>query len=256
MEGDPEPAATAKRPESEQNVRTNPEVEANMRRIPRIALAAAAAGGALLVAQHVRRGPFGRSVPGGIVMEDAAGYDAGAARLLRGFYRSVAADVAKTAGPDGRVLEVGCGPGRLAIALAREFGLDVTGLDLDPAMIDRANANADRSGGRRPAFVVGDVASLPFPDASFDVAVSTLSMHHWDDATAGLTEIARVLRTDGHALVWDVRPGFVPLHAGLPDPVARMHDAPLRVTSVTHWRWPWKLSFTERIEAQPVPANG
>jgi SAM-dependent methyltransferase len=44
------------------------------------------------------------------------------------------------------VLEVGCGPGHLSIRLARQPGLDVTGLDLDPAMIERARANADRAG--------------------------------------------------------------------------------------------------------------
>jgi ubiquinone/menaquinone biosynthesis C-methylase UbiE len=66
---------------------------------------------------------------------------------------------------------VGCGPGRLSILLARQHGLDVTGLDLDPAMIQRARANADRpqdGDGHRPSFLVGDVVSLGFPDRSFD----------------------------------------------------------------------------------------
>ena len=88
---------------------------------------------------------------------------------------------------------VGCGPGRLTIRLA-QHGLDVTGLDLDPAMIERARSNADRpSEGdqRRPSFLVDDVASLAFPDGSFDLVVSTLSMHHWADPTAGLAEIGR-----------------------------------------------------------------
>ena len=81
-------------------------------------------------------------------------------------------------------------------------------------MIERARANAERSGhggGRRPSFLVADVSSLTFPDASFDVIVSTLSMHHWTDPTAGLNEIGRVLRPDGRALVWDFRGGPMPL---------------------------------------------
>jgi SAM-dependent methyltransferase len=65
------------------------------------------------------------------------------------------------------VLEVGCGPGHLSIRLARDHGLEVTGLDLDPAMIARARANTDRAGNRggpRPSFLVGEVAALAFPD--------------------------------------------------------------------------------------------
>jgi ubiquinone/menaquinone biosynthesis C-methylase UbiE len=106
------------------------------------------------------------------------------------------------------VLDVGCGPGRLSILLARRHALGVTGLDLDPAMIERARRNADRAEdgeGRRPSFLVGDVASLAFPDGSFDLVVSTLSMYHWADPAAGLAEIGRVLRPGGRALVWDFR---------------------------------------------------
>ena len=114
--------------------------------------------------------------------------------------------------------------------LARQPGLEVTGLDLDLAMIERARANADRrgnTGGGQASFLVGDVASLAFPDRSFDLVVSTLSMHHWADPAAGLTEIGRVLRPGGRALIWDLRPGALPFHAHAPDPVEHTHDAPL-----------------------------
>jgi ubiquinone/menaquinone biosynthesis C-methylase UbiE len=80
----------------------------------------------------------------------------------------------------------------------------VTGLDLDPALIARARADADRPGNsdqRRPSFVVGDVAALAFPDGSFDLVVSTLPMRHWADPTAGPAEIGRVLRPGAQALV-------------------------------------------------------
>jgi ubiquinone/menaquinone biosynthesis C-methylase UbiE len=64
-------------------------------------------------------------------------------------------------------------------------------------MVEHARANADQLGNgeeRRPSFLVGDAASLAFPDGSFDLVVSTFSMHHWADPTAGLAEIGRVLR--------------------------------------------------------------
>jgi ubiquinone/menaquinone biosynthesis C-methylase UbiE len=123
-------------------------------------------------------------------------------------------------------------------------------------MIERARANADSAGdgaGRRPAFLIGDVTSLAFPDESFDLVVSTLSMHHWADPTAGLTEIGRVLRPGGRALVWDFRPGdrphpFGPRHTHLADPVESMHGSPLGLVSTTPWRWPWRFNFIQRIE--------
>ena len=218
-----------------------------------IVLGAAAAGAAAVaVIRHVRRSHGGHAVPGGTIIGDAVAYDAVSHRFLLGsFFRRIAEDVAAVAPEGGRVLEVGCGPGHLSILLARRHGLDVTGLDLDEAMIERARANADRPGDgdqRRPSFLVGDVASLGFPDRSFDLVLSTLSRHHWADPAAGLVEIGRVLRPNGRALIWDLRPGIVPFHKHVSDPVEQTHGSPLRVVSAAPWRWPWKFKLTRRIE--------
>ena len=217
------------------------------------AVAAAAAG--VAVVRHARGAAKGRGEQGGILIGDVAAYDAMSRLLFGSFFGPIAADVAAVAeatGPEGaRVLEVGCGPGHLSIRLAHQHGLDVTGLDLDPAMIERARANADRAVDgeeRRPSFLVGDVASMSFPDGAFDLVVSTMSMHHWADPAAGLAEMARVLRPGAKALVWDFRPGFVPFHGDLPDPVEHTRDSPLRVVSATPWRWPWRFNLTQRIE--------
>jgi ubiquinone/menaquinone biosynthesis C-methylase UbiE len=194
-------------------------------------------------------------VPGGILMGDAVVYDTLSRLLLGSLVRRIAGDVAAVAPAGARVLEVGCGPGQLSVRLARQHGLEVTGLDLDPAMIARAQANTDRpgTGERRPSFLVGDVAALAFPDRSFDLVVSTLSMHHWADPAAGLAEIGRVLRPDARALVWDFRPGVRPHlfgsgHAQIPDPVDHTRGSPLRVVNTTAWPWPWRFNLTQRIE--------
>jgi SAM-dependent methyltransferase len=221
-----------------------------------IVLAAGAAAVALV--RRGRRATIGRRVEGGILIGDAHAYDTQARWLLGPLFRGIAADVAATAPDGGRLLEVGCGPGHLSILLARDHGFDVTALDLDPAMIERARENAARAAGERdhrPSFVVGDVGALPFPYGSFDLVVSTLSMHHWDDPVAGLAEIGRVLRPAGRALLWDLRPGLVPFHRGLADPLGHATASPLRVVSATPWQWPWRLSFTQRIELARAEAT-
>ena len=134
--------------------------------------------------------------------------------------------------------------------MARTHDLDVTGLDLDSSMIERARGNAVRrakAGERQPTFVVGDAAALPFEDQSFDAVVSTLSVHHWDDPGAGLAEIARVLKPGGRALIWDLRQG-APMHGNLPDVAKAIHEGPMTVVSASPWQWPWRFSFVQRLE--------
>jgi SAM-dependent methyltransferase len=221
-----------------------------------LAILAGAAAGAAAVLRHGRRATRGHTVAGGILIGHAGVYDTLSRLLLGPLIDGIAADVAAAAPAGARVLEVGCGPGHLSIRLARRHGLEVTGLDLDSAMIARARANTDRAGnrgGRRPSFLVGDAAALAFPDRSFDLVVSTLSMHHWADPTAGLAEIGRVLRPGARALIWDFRPGvrphpFGPRHAHLPDPVDHTRGARLRVMKATPWSWPWRIQLTQRIE--------
>ena len=221
-------------------------------------LVGAATAVTVAVMRHGRRhAGQGHPVAGGILVGNAGVYDALTRLLLGSLYGRIAADVAAGAPAGSRVLDVGCGPGHLSTRLADRHGLQVTGLDLDPAMIGRASARAAARPGdgdqHRPSFVVGDVASLAFPDGSFDLVVSTLSMHHWAEPAAGLAEIGRVLRPGGRALIWDFQPGarphlFGPRHAQLPDPVQHARSSPLRLVDATPWPWPWRLTLTKRIE--------
>jgi SAM-dependent methyltransferase len=224
---------------------------------------AGAAAAALAVLRHGRHAAQWHQAPGGILIGDAVVYDALSRLLLGSLHGRIAADVAAVAPAGARVLEVGCGPGHLSIRLARQHRLQMTGLDLDPAMIDRARASADRAGDgdqHRPSFLVGDVASLAFPDGSFDLVVSTLSMHHWADPAAGLAEIGRVLRPGGRALIWDFRPGarphpFGPRHAQMSDPVGHARSSPLQMVATTPWPWPWRFTVTQRIELVRAPLS-
>ena len=193
----------------------------------------------------------GRAVPGGVLMADAGRYDLLSRMVFGPMFRRIAADVAASAPTHARVLEVGSGPGLLSTELAAVHDLEVTGLDLDPAMVERAQANAARSssdGAREPTFVVGDVAALPFEDDSFDRVVSTFSLHHWSDKAGGLEEIARVLAPGGRALIWDLKPGALPFHPKVDDGAEAVPPSSLTTVSVTDWRWPGRLTLARRIE--------
>jgi ubiquinone/menaquinone biosynthesis C-methylase UbiE len=182
---------------------------------------------------------------GGILIADVPLYDRLTGWLLGSFYTGIANDVAATAGPGARVLDVGCGPGHLVEQLV-DRGLAVTGVDLDPAMIERARLRL----GSRAQLVAADVASLPLADESFDLVVSTLSMHHWTDHQGGLAEIARVLAPRGRALIFDFAGAHVPLHGHVHGPVPHIERSALRLVSETRWRWPGPVSFVRRVEAR------
>jgi ubiquinone/menaquinone biosynthesis C-methylase UbiE len=124
-------------------------------------------------------------------------------RLLRRYVARQATALA----PCGQALDLGCGPGYLALELARQApGLHVTGIDLSDEMLARGESLARRAGtGDRVSFKRGDAARIPIPDASLDLLTSTLSLHHWNDPVAVLNEIARVLRPGGAYLVFDLR---------------------------------------------------
>jgi ubiquinone/menaquinone biosynthesis C-methylase UbiE len=130
-------------------------------------------------------------------------YDLVSRRVLRGMYRRLAADVAGAAPDGGAVLDVGTGPGVLLVELAtRRPDLRLTGVDLSADMIAAATRNLHPFGERVSARV-GDVTSLPFPDRSFDLIVSSLSLHHWDHPEAAVPELARILRPGGRVYIYD-----------------------------------------------------
>lgn len=135
-------------------------------------------------------------------------YDRWASRFLHGLYERVAADVAAAGLRDGaRVLDVGTGPGRVPLAIGHALpGLRVEGLDQSVQMIAQARRNATEAGlDDRVGFTVGDVAELPYADATFDLVVSTMSQHHWRDAAAGVRELRRVLRPGAQVWIYDLR---------------------------------------------------
>ncbi|HVP90527.1 MAG TPA: class I SAM-dependent methyltransferase [Terriglobales bacterium] len=103
------------------------------------------------------------------------------------------------------VLDVGCGTGRLLESAGRLWpGAKLVGVDASERMI--AEARRKHDGDARFMFEQRDASDLRLEDASFDVAFSTMSFHHWGDKAAGIREVARVLRPGGLFLLADVAP--------------------------------------------------
>ena len=108
-------------------------------------------------------------------------------------------DLAATLPPPTSVLDVGCGTGRLLRAASTRWpNAQFIGVDPAQGMVDVAQSLTPGA-----TFHRGLAESLPLPDASVDLAFSTISSHHWSDQAAGVREIARVLRPGGHFILAD-----------------------------------------------------
>lgn len=104
--------------------------------------------------------------------------------------------------PYARALDVGCGEGRFCRMLARR-GIDVVGIDPTTPLLARA-IELDPNG----RYCEGRAEALPFPDRSFDLAVSYLTLIDIADFRAGLAEVVRVLEPGGTLLIANLN-GFV-----------------------------------------------
>ncbi len=173
--------------------------------------------------------------------------------MVEGFWALVTTDMtARLRGrPSAEILEVGPGSGGLATWMSRHLPeVRLTGIDISPSMVARATERVTRAGlAERVRFEAGDVAALPFPDASFDVVLSTLSVHHWADAPRGFAEIRRVLRPGGHALVYDLPRGITRFHGGARPlaEVAARGGWPGAVAERVPWPWRF-LSVYRRLD--------
>lgn len=120
-------------------------------------------------------------------------------------FREFTADLAQVA-PGERVLDLGCGTGELAMRLAQRVGPAgrVAGIDAAEGLIAGARRKAKRAG-LAIDYQVGLIEQLPFPDASVDVVVSSLVMHHLAPDILGRTvkEIRRVMKPGGRVFIID-----------------------------------------------------
>jgi ubiquinone/menaquinone biosynthesis C-methylase UbiE len=106
------------------------------------------------------------------------------------------------AGKDDTVLDVACGGGLVVCAFAPVVK-HATGIDLTPAMLDRARALARERGLTNASWHQGDVLPLPFADGTFTIVTSRFAFHHFQDPLAVLREMRRVCAPGGRVVVVD-----------------------------------------------------
>jgi SAM-dependent methyltransferase len=134
---------------------------------------------------------------------------------------------------EGRLLDIGCGPGRFdRLLAAANPGLQVVALDASAAMLEQA-----RRGPLLPnlEFREGRVEDLAF-ERGFDFAVSVLSFHHWEEPQRGLEAVHRLLSPGGRFWIYE--------------PDAEACDVDIRLDHAPLWGWLRVPSFLQRLMAR------
>jgi ubiquinone/menaquinone biosynthesis C-methylase UbiE len=130
-------------------------------------------------------------------------YDRNTRKSLEEFRRE--AERLKAFLPDGGdVLEVAPGPGFLAIEMARDSRIRVTGLDISKTFVELARKNAAEEG-VRVDFKLGNASAMPFADKSFDLLACRAAFKNFSEPERALKEMRRVLRPGGTGVIIDLR---------------------------------------------------
>jgi ubiquinone/menaquinone biosynthesis C-methylase UbiE len=118
-------------------------------------------------------------------------------------FKALALRIAAAVPPGGEVLEIAPGPGFLSIELAKR-GLQVRAVDISKTFVQIAQHNAATEG-VQARFELGNAAALPVEDASVDFVVCRAAFKNFSEPVKALSEMRRVLRPGGTALLIDMR---------------------------------------------------
>lgn len=139
--------------------------------------------------------------------EAARRYDREARTRMQNLSKSFAHFAKEWGITDGGVLDVGTGTGRLAIEFAKAIpGVKVVGLDLSEVALQLARENVQNGDvSLRVSFKMGDAEDMPFEDDTFDLVMSSNTLHLVKNPVRMFNEIDRVLKPQGRFLMSDLR---------------------------------------------------
>jgi MPBQ/MSBQ methyltransferase len=174
-------------------------------------------------------------------------------------------------GKDQHVLDVGCGIGGATRYLASTLGCRVTGIDLTPQYIEVARDFARRTGlADRVTYEVASALAMPFPDGTFDAAITMHVAMNIEDRAGLYREVARVLKRSAPFCVYDVMKGEEPglifpvpwaetadtSHLTTPDETAALLTDAGFVLEHREDRRDYAIAFfRERLAAPPQPVS-
>ncbi len=103
------------------------------------------------------------------------------------------------------LLDIGTGPAWLLLKIHQQAPqMRLVGIDASPEMLAKARENLQSAGMEKEIEIrEGNANSIPFSDESFDIVISTASVHHWKEPTKCFNEAYRVLKKGGYALIYD-----------------------------------------------------
>jgi ubiquinone/menaquinone biosynthesis C-methylase UbiE len=127
----------------------------------------------------------------------------GQRRLETGYYRDIAEQLVTRAPSQGRILDIGTGPGFMLKELHElNPGLKLYGLDISESVVQIARSNL-KALGIEPLVFHGDIQEAPFKDNFFDLVTCSNSLSYWPAPIGGINEIYRILKSNGKAVLFE-----------------------------------------------------
>lgn len=179
---------------------------------------------------------------------------------------------AVAASPPGKILDLACGPGIVAEAVAPNAS-ELVGVDLSPEMLRLAKLRVAMAGLANSRFIMAPADHLPFDDGTYDMVVTRLSLHHFPVVSSVLAEVRRVLSPRGILILADIHssdePGEAELHNALeqlrdPTHVRMLSRSELRreiesagfeISSEDNWEQPRQFEEWAKVVDDPIRTN-
>ena len=149
-------------------------------------------------------------------IQQAQKYSEKTAKKLEKISKSFVYMIKRMGVTSGKVLDIGTGSGTLAIGLCKELPItSAIGLDTSNLILSFAQENAEKNNlSSRVTFIEGNAEDMPFEDNTFDLIVSSNTLHLIENPLKMFKEMDRVLKDEGKFFISDFKRNFFSLISG------------------------------------------